>query len=311
MREGNDNHSFIDDDEIGLYKSTVVSNFSGDGIIVDAGCFVGSSTLAICEALSVLNVAEEVKIGKVVVIDRFVANDQYILEYFSGRCINLRYGESFLPMFMRNIQNFVPYLEIRAGDLLQVGRIETPIDILAVDIAKSPSLNAYIILNWFKNLVPGRSVVIHQDFYTPSQPWIAVSMGVLLDYFTIECQKAGESASFSLKNAIPDAILRKAVATMPRTADGLKALDRIIGILPEMESAPLKLSKAITLSYMGRKSDAESLLEEMLSLRTRPADKKWEKWLSIALTIISPQIFDREKLLSDVYMNYGAMRLGE
>lgn len=305
--EPTDPGGFISAAESAHFTDVVRNTFSGEGVIVDAGCFVGSSTLALCRGLPALRSATGNPL--VIAIDRFVATDQYLVEHFSSRALDVRFGECFLDVFLRNVADFTRYIEVRAGELVRVGRIELPIEVLVIDIAKSAGLNAYILTNWFKNLIPGHSRVIQQDFYAPSHLWIAVTMGALIDHFVISDVKVGESATFRLEAAIPAAAIREAVRVEPASPEGLRCIEIILERIPESDRLPLLIMKALIFHRLGRATNARMVLEDLISRTEVPKDPKWRQWLGMAIVAIDPNALAASRTLADVYLADACARM--
>src|SRR5688500_15124387 len=91
-------HSFIEEAEYRCFRDLVAGNYRGDGLIVDAGCFAGSSTHGLCSGIP--KTLLETSAGRhVVAIDRFLVADKYIAENFAESGVDLRFGESFLSIF--------------------------------------------------------------------------------------------------------------------------------------------------------------------------------------------------------------------
>jgi hypothetical protein len=291
---------FISAAESRHFSEVVRATYSGEGVIVDAGCFLGASTLALCRGLPDRQAA--FVHPAVIAIDRFVATDRYLVEHFAARGPDVRFGECFLHVFLRNVANFLPLIEVRAGELVRIGRIDLPIEVLVVDIAKSAGLNAYVVTSWFNKLIAGHSCVIHQDFYAPSHLWIAVTMGSLLDYFSISDVKVGESATFLLESSIPPAAIREAVSIEPMSLKGLKAIEAMLERIAELDRLPLLIMKALVLHRLGRVDDAQRILEDLLSRSEMPTDPKWRQWLGMALVAIDPNVLATSRTMADVYL---------
>ncbi len=198
-------HSFIGRDEYSHLTKLVSDNFTGNGIIRDAGCFSGSSTLALCSGIPD-NALETAASKLVVAIDRFFVGDNYLTTHFLATGEDIRYGESFLSLFLDNVAHFVPWIDVRAREVTLVGRIEQPIEILFLDVAKSSYLNAYALRHWCSRLAES-SIVIQQDFYSPSHPWLAASMGAILHCFDVVTERVGKTTVFRLR--IPPPALRR------------------------------------------------------------------------------------------------------
>jgi hypothetical protein len=297
---------FITREEADHY-SALASNYTGEGLVVDAGCFVGASTLALCRGLA----GNAVPDGRfVVAIDRFVVADRYILDSLMNAGKDVNYGESFLGFFLDTVREYVDHIDVRAGDVTNIGRITSPIELLTIDIAKSPATLAYGLRSWFQRLIPGKSVVVHQDFYGPAQPWIAVTMGMLLDYFQLMGGRVGESATFRCIKEIPRSAIEQAISVQPASDEGLLALDRIAALVDPESRRLLHLTKSMMLSYLGRGSQATELLYEVAAGLPCAAEK-WNKWLAIAAAKVEPTFCDARSALWGAYLEYGAARLGE
>lgn len=299
---------FIDVSEAAYYERIARQHFQGEGCIVDAGCFIGSSTRALLRGLDRFE-SEPRRPCPVIAIDRFTVSDHYIAGFFLERGIDIRFGESFLPVFLQYIGADIALVEARAGDLTQVGRIDRMIEIAVIDLAKTPMLNAYALQHWIPRMFPGHGLIVQQDFYSPTQPWIAHSMASLLDYVSLELDKVGESAVFRLERPIPPNVLADATRGWDRR-EGLRRLDRMIELLGPRASAPLRLMQALALNSLGETYQARCILENELSAAMPPADQKWEKWLSAAIIAVMPEAFGSKSMLGRLYWHHGAQRLG-
>src|SRR5208282_5190833 len=121
---------------------------SGVGAIVDGGCFVGGSTVALAEGLRARGAG-----GVIDVFDMFEVEPYMTDFYFKGA--NLSVGDSFRPLFDRNTAEVADRLRVHQGDLMQAGWSGEDAEILFIDCAKSWSLNDFIIEEFFPSLIPG------------------------------------------------------------------------------------------------------------------------------------------------------------
>ena len=60
---------------------------------------------------------------------------------------------------------------------------ERPIEILFVDVAKTLALSGKVLTEFFAPPYPGKSIVIHQDFYHPTAFYLPVVMNFLRESF--------------------------------------------------------------------------------------------------------------------------------
>lgn len=246
----------------------------------------------------------------ILAIDKFTVEDAYVQEALLLAGMSLGFGESFLPFFLSNIHNHLDNVEVRAGDILRVGKLKDDLEILVLDCAKTAGLNAFVITNWFPKLIPGLSLVIQQDFYTPAQPWIAVTMAMLSEYFELQCEKIGESAIFKLTRSIPANVLQEVATTPIRSRRSVDALSHLIEQLTPSASTPLRLSKALLLNSMGDVRAAKSELSSVVTQEVSPNDEKWSKWLALAIISIEARTFGSPGAVLEAYTEHGASRFG-
>jgi hypothetical protein len=85
----------------------------------------------------------------------------------------------------------------------------SPIEILFVDVAKSPETMERIVNEFYPALIPGHSVVIHQDFISAECPWIHAIQESLSSYFELVDSPDDSSVCFRLIRKIPKGVLGK------------------------------------------------------------------------------------------------------
>ena len=183
--------------------------YAGRGAVVDAGSFLGKSASLFAAGLA-QNPVAPLASRKVHCFDNFRVNESGTVDFIRENYDrDLAIGESTRSLFDEQTHPFRTMLEIHAGDFHQVRWTDGPIEILMVDIAKSQSLWAHLLREMFPSLVPGKSVVIQQDYYHTIQPEILVGMEFLSPYFEMPIPRVDFSAVFFCREAIPpDAIAR-------------------------------------------------------------------------------------------------------
>lgn len=292
--------------ECELYRASVEDHYTGEGRIVDAGCFTGKSTVALCSAIEVRRSGRRVP---VVALDRFVATDSYLVEHFAEHGLDIRMGESYLDLFLDRIAPYRDLVEVRCGELLQAGRMVDPIDVLVVDIAKSPASNVYILRHWFPLLRPKVSIVIHQDFHAPTQHWIASSMGALLDWFDVGTPRTGESASFLLRRPLTPQALASASAH-PFHPDAVDRIGRVAEAIPTRCTGALRLMQCVLLHRLGQGSRAVRILEGVLNAPETHGGDKWQKWLGMTISLVAPSMFRSDERTMAAYFEHGFRKSG-
>ena len=107
--------------------------FSGAGWIVDAGSFLGGSTVALaCGLIDQGILANRLPIAS---YDRFIV-EPYTLARFGAYFPIPEVGRSFRPAFDRNVAKFGK-VEVQEGDVSALGWSGEPIEILFLDLVKT------------------------------------------------------------------------------------------------------------------------------------------------------------------------------
>ena len=278
--------AFICEAEAWLF-SQLAARWSGRGRIVDAGSFLGASTRALISGLptSARERASGASSKPIVALDRFVVGDAYVQKALARLGQARGRGESFLDLFLDAIGADLRLVEVRAGDVTRVGRIDEPIELCVIDLAKSQALNAHLLSSWFARLVPGVSVVVQQDFFSPFHPWIAASMAPLLPCFDLAPWRIGESAVFRLARPLSSEQIAAAAQRDPADALGWEETARWSEAFGADDMKLLRLGRCVAMSAAteaGRR--ARAIREwEVLGSETPPAAcPKWPRLMRLA-----------------------------
>src|SRR5205814_9280033 len=132
------------------------------GAIVDLGCFLGGTTIALADGLALNRRAHRQQIHA---YDLFTWNEGYEAwakeTELAGRFAP---GESFLPEFLKRTEQWRDSISVHKEDLREARWAGGPIELLYIDAMKSPKVAGAIALNFFPHLIPGKSYIAHQDF---------------------------------------------------------------------------------------------------------------------------------------------------
>lgn len=148
-------------------------DFRGRGEIVDLGCWLGSSTLALLHGLEG-NPLPEAASARVHAYDLF-RWEEWMSDSVAGTPLAgaLRPGDSFLPQFEERTRRFASRLVTHAGDLQELGWPEgQPIELLFNDAAKSWELANAVRRDFLPFLQPESSLLVEQDFCHYFTPWV-------------------------------------------------------------------------------------------------------------------------------------------
>ncbi|MDQ6607806.1 MAG: hypothetical protein M3Z06_14825, partial [Actinomycetota bacterium] len=235
-----------------LYWLTA-SYFRGEGSIVDGGCFVGGSTVPLGEGLRAAG-----RRGTIDVYDMFEVEPYMTDFYFKDT--ELRAGETFRPIFDRNTGHLSELLRVHQGDLSQIGWSGHPIEILFIDFAKAWSLNDFIVENFFPSLIPGRSVVVQQDYVFAGCPWLILTMEQLSGYFEPVAFAEYNSVVFLCTEPVPAGL--PPVSELPHESR-MELCHRAIARFRGYPREVLECAKAVLLVEHGDRQQADAILDRV------------------------------------------------
>ena len=189
--------------------------FEFRGSIVDAGCFVGGTTMSLVQGLlqnPLLDAHRDKLDGLIRVYDLFEIDDDYILGHLQKNYPRRDFvGQtSFLGVFEDNLGAFSELLDVRPGDVMLAGyNDEQGIEILGVDLCKALPVTDYVVRTFFPRLIE-RALVIQQDFIHQYHPHIHLSMLLLEDCFELDHElRWGGSLSYRLKRPITPELIEQ------------------------------------------------------------------------------------------------------
>jgi hypothetical protein len=202
--------------------------FSGDGAIVDAGAFVGASTAAFAAGAAASAKTAGASKPYVHAYDYFEVIDEYVGAAISRDFGPIKAGQSYRSHFEAQVAPFADVIRSYPGDFKSHTWNGTPIEILFIDIAKTKELNEHLLKEFFPSLVPGKSIVIHQDYYHCWHPYIHYSMEFLCDEFAlIDDYVPYQSRVWLLTKAIPRHKLDELSAGLLAADARIRLLERL------------------------------------------------------------------------------------
>ncbi|HEY2177465.1 MAG TPA: hypothetical protein VGH15_02690 [Caulobacteraceae bacterium] len=221
-----------------LYNLTR-ERYLGEGVIVDAGTFLGASTMAFGAGIKAgpraagitAAFARPVKSFEMAVVHKNMLTSLPR----HGVTKKLAVGDSFAPFLQRNIAPVRELVALHLGDITERGAVRDPIEILFLDVLKQEAVSEYALAAYFPKLLPGRSIVIQQDYFFDGLPFIRVHQEAFADAFEF-IGEIGSSAVFrclrpvpvtevkARLKAAPDEQLRALRIARDRSADPLRRL---------------------------------------------------------------------------------------
>jgi len=203
--------------------------YTGAGAIADMGSFLGGSTICLAAGMRGRTFDHPV----IHSYDLFKVGEAERMRYFPERSpdqLGVR------DVFEDHLEGYLDLIEVHEGDVLDFPWEGGSIEILFVDIAKSYRVMDHIVLSYFPALIPGKSLIVMQDYLSPQTgPWHHIVLEKLSDY--LEYVVDGDTASviFVLKQAIPGEVLESCRWEAIPADEKLALMDRAIEKLDSEE----------------------------------------------------------------------------
>jgi hypothetical protein len=248
--------SMVSNEERALLYWLARDYWSGAGRIIDAGCFLGGSTIALATGLR--DRRDAALPPPIIVFDRFVV-EQYALDGgFFADAPELRAGDDFRPLFDRYLAGREEFLDVRGGDILQQAWSGEPIEVLFLDVLKTWEVNDAVVREFWPSMIPEQAIIVQQDYQYAGYPWIAITMELLAEYFERLDDIGYGTVVFRLIKPLPDLRETPLSRDLPRRQK-LALMDRAVAreTTPTGE-AMLRLSRALLLHYLGHVRQARA-----------------------------------------------------
>lgn len=251
-------------------------HYIGRGHIIDAGSFFGSSTVSLAEGLKANRFSKKIQsqLARPIV--------SYDIGYLPGPIgakapltkpygkYSYTWGESFVPIFRDNIAGHDDVVELRIGDFLkETWPADQPIEVCFIDLAKTNELNVHCFRQLFPAFMPGRTLLVQQDFFFDRLPWIKVLMGHVAEHFEWLGQ-VGPSSLYRYRSRIPAA--KYAIDPFSDLTPDQRIACHQTSVHPGL-SPRRQLSVALSLCYLLESCRGPNeALEELRDVRERFAD---------------------------------------
>jgi len=186
-------------------------HYSGEGIIVDAGIFLGASTVCFGEGIRRNAQADQIRARwarPIVSFERGIINTGMPAFFERHKVADMgAVGESFAATVEANIAPVADLVDLRVGDILETALdVTSPVEILFLDVLKLPEISRLAVRQFFPRLIPGVSIVVQQDYFIDLLPYIRTDQEFFGSYFTY-IGEAGSSALFLCTRAIDQAAI--------------------------------------------------------------------------------------------------------
>ena len=182
-----------------LYHSAQ-RHYTGAGEIVDAGAFLGGSAAAMGAGLrDNPNVAQKTR--RIYSYDFFEFTD-FHRPYIGGR--GLEAGDDTLPLFREFTRTLERHITVTKGDICAQTWPDRNIEILFVDFTQHWDQHEFLVRTFYPHLIPGQSLVIHQDYVFTVCYWLHVFMEYYASCFEqISLYIPNATAAWTVRSPLP------------------------------------------------------------------------------------------------------------
>lgn len=151
---------------------------AGDGAVVDLGAYAGGSAARLLSGLAAAGRGNPVHS-----YDRFRSSRAFWARYMPDEPLPEADDADLLPVVRRNLAPWGDQVVLHVGDIGEKRWEGGPLEVLSVDAAKGSAMADHIAAEFFPALVPGRGVLVQQDYLMSVQPWLCAQMVGLRDQF--------------------------------------------------------------------------------------------------------------------------------
>jgi hypothetical protein len=238
--------------------------YTGAGAIVDLGCWLGSTTIALAMGLT-RNKQAGSPIGILHAYDEFIWRP-YMDGGVRGTSLQGKFkvGESFVPEFKNRIAPWENQIVVHSGDLSKDRWEGGIIEFLLIDAMKSWELTNNILKTFFPALKPGVSLILHQDFAHSFTSWIHLVNYRLRDYFEFvyEVPRSG-SVVFKLVRTIPPELLSSTLSFSSFSRNEIEAaFSHSFDLVSDEKHPNIAAAKVMAFLHMGELKVARQELDK-------------------------------------------------
>lgn len=246
----------------------------GRGLVVDAGALLGGTAICLAEGLKANKLIDDSVFRgprPIVSVDLFEVLEENWGDLYP-QMAGLKLGDSFQHLFDFNTRSYSDLIKSQKVDLSKEGFFfDQPIELLCLDVLKSSVLTERCFEAFFPNLIPGVSIVLHQDHVHATLPF-AISA---FDLFQDELELIGEcvhTAAFRCREPLSIEGVREKFAANPDWATGPGMLAAIERSIERCENAKARLiyriARALCLRrYFDARSSEQAFIAALLDER--------------------------------------------
>lgn len=197
--------TMLSEDEQMFYVWLAANLIENGDAIYDLGCFAGGSTARLAAGLRAAGITAEIH-----AFDFFKAGELPKRRILYAGGIAPFEGEDIFPLVQELLAPWSSAITLHRGDILASDSGNGPIALLVNDATKSPEDLDAMAAKFYQRLLPGKSILIQQDYQTPDHSWIPCQMELLADHFepVAICQR--HTIAYLLKRPVTPSALTAA-----------------------------------------------------------------------------------------------------
>jgi len=241
-------------------RTYAACTYRGRGAIVDLGCFLGATTIALAEGLA-LNTNR--KRRQIHAYDLFRWSEGFEL-WAKGKEVEGQFelGGSFLSEFLKRTDRWRDCIAVHEENLKHAQWRNGPIEFVLVDAMKTAETARAILRAFFPHLLPAISYVAHQDFAHAYTPWIHLSTFRLRDYFSVAADvPASGTTVFRCEKELSQPLVDMDVSFSKTTTEETEAaFEYSLSLVPDEKKGNIIAAKAMAYLERGDIARAREIL---------------------------------------------------
>ncbi len=170
--------TMLSPDEQRLYYWLTAHWTRDRGEVVELGSYVGGSTARLAAGLH-----DTKKLARVFAFDHFRTDERTKSQVLYRQGIKPFEGEDILPLSKALLSKWQERIVWRPGPIEQSVWEGGPIELLVMDASKKDMHMDRMAEIFFPHLIPGKSLLVQQDFYHWRLPWITAQMQRMRRWF--------------------------------------------------------------------------------------------------------------------------------
>jgi hypothetical protein len=131
-------------------------------------------------------------------------------------------------------------------------------------VLKSWQINDAVLRDFFPSLVPGRSVIVHQDYGWGDTPWIPITVELMHDSLTLVDWMEWGSHVYLVEHELPAEVVENGVEGLEFDRK-LELIDRAVARAEGWVQGMIEVSRAVLIA----ERDRERALAELASIQER------------------------------------------